>query len=169
MTCSSTTTAPLTQVNTWDKQLVLGLLQVLRSPPRCLPPQPWRRWPFTATSANWGRAAAAWKPLCPRNTSHWEKKCEDIMRTQTHIFIHCGVLVTRGCIHRRCRVTKHYSVSRARFTFLYITTAETKKLIVTTRTHSLISCVPVLPIQSVNELASCSTVPQGQERACVVS
>lgn len=37
-----------------------------------------------------------------------------------------------------------HSVSRARFTLLYITTAETT--IVTTHTHSLISCVPVLPI-----------------------
>lgn len=42
--------------------------------PRCLPPLPWRRWLCTATSANWGRAAAAWKPLCPHNTSPTEEK-----------------------------------------------------------------------------------------------
>lgn len=37
---------------------------------RCpLPPRRWR-WPSTATRASWGRAAAAWRPPCPHNTSH---------------------------------------------------------------------------------------------------
>lgn len=134
-----------------------------RFPPHCPPPQPWRRWPCTATSANWGRVAAAWKPPCPRNTSHWEKK------PPTHTFTYAVEgWQTHGCIHRGA-VTQHYSVSRARFTLPYITTAETTKLIVATRTHSLISCVPVLPLQSGGELASCSTNPQRQERASVVS
>lgn len=49
-------------------------------------------------------------------TPHIERR-----NANTHIYIHCGTLVTRGCIHRRCRVTKTlHSVSVERDLLSYI-------------------------------------------------
>lgn len=113
-----------------------GAQRVLR--PRCrqhrLLPPPWRRWHCTATSANWGRAAAAWRPPYPRNTSHGEKKSKERVRKKkkSTFLIHCAPPVDS-------------STGGAQFTRPYPTSAEAAGV----TAHALPCLVDQLARQSV--------------------
>lgn len=83
--CSSMT-ALITPETTWDKERLLRPWPARRptSPQRSPPPRPWRRWPCTATSANSARAAAAWRPPCPRNTATRHRQTLDTAPRSQH-------------------------------------------------------------------------------------